>query len=389
MGLFDLVFPKKAKVIHEQGRFETFTGYQPIFTGWNQSLYENQLVRASIDARARNVSKLKVEIEGNPQVKNALKHHPNSWQTWGQFLYRLCTILDIRNTAFIVPMINNVGEITGVYPIMPTDYELVEYKGVPYLRFTFQNREHACMELSKVGIMTKYQFKSDFFGESNNALTPTMELINIQNQGIQEGVKSSATYRFMAKASNFTTDEDLAKERQNFSRNNLESGGGLLLFPHTYTDIKQIDSKPFVVDADQMNIIQRNVYDYFGVNDDVLQNKAFGDSWEAFYEGAIEPFAIQFSEVMTKMLFTPREQSSGSRVFASANRLQYMSTDAKLRFIEGMGDRGMITIDDAREVFNMPPLPDEKGKVYIIRGEYYNTDGKIVNNGGNENGQEE
>ena len=76
-------------------------------------------------------------------------------------------------------------------------------------------------------------------------------------------------------------------------------GGGLLLFPSTYKDIKQIDVKPWVIDADQMKAIKDNVYEYFGVNEDILTNKAVGDAWSAFYEGAIEPFAIQFSEVVT------------------------------------------------------------------------------------------
>ena len=61
---------------------------------------------------------------------------------------------------------------------------------------------------------------------------------------------------------------------------------------------------------EQMKAIKDNVYEYFGVNDDVLTNKAVGDSWSAFYEGAIEPFAIQFSEVMTKMLFKAFEKIS-------------------------------------------------------------------------------
>ena len=153
------------------------------------------------------------------------------------------------------------------------------------------------------GIMTRFQYSDDFFGESNAALSPTMELVNIQNQGISEGVKNAATFRFMARVSNFTKSEDLAKERARFSRENLQSGGGVILWPNTYTDIKQIESKPFVVDAEQMASIRENVFDYFGVNSDILQNKAYGDAWSAFYEGAIEPFAIQFSDIMTKMLF--------------------------------------------------------------------------------------
>ena len=175
----------------------------------------------------------------------------------------------------------------------------------------------------------------------------------------------------MATASNFTNDEDLEEERKQFTRKNLEKGGGILLFPTTYKDIKQIDSKPFVVDAEQMKIINTNVYNYFGVNEDVLQNKAYGDSWSAFYEGAIEPFALQLSEVLTKMIYTLRERELGAKIIASSSALQYMSNQDKLNFTTQMADRGLVTRNEIREVWNMTPLPDEIGNQIPIRGEYY------------------
>ena len=183
--------------------------------------------------------------------------------------------------------------------------------------------------------------------------------------------------RFMAKVNNFTKATDLKNEAKRFSEENFASdGGGILLFPNTYTDIKQVDVKPWIVDADQMKIIKDNVFEYFGVNEDVLENKAFGDAWSAFYEGAIEPFAVQFSEVMTKMLFTLREQSTGNEVMATANRLQYMSNTDKLNVSAQLLDRGIMSINDVREIWQLPPV--EGGDTRIIRGEYYNADEKVT-----------
>ena len=216
-----------------------------------------------------------------------------------------------------------------------------------------------------------------------------MDLIHIQNQGIEEGVKSAATYRFWAQVNNFSKAEDLAKERQRFSEENFSKdaqGGGLLLFPNTYQNINQVKSDPFVVQADEMKLIKDNVYQYFMVNEDVLTNKAFGDAWSAFYEGAIEPFSIQFSEVLTKMLFTLREQSNGNRLMLTANRLQYMSNKDKLDVSSQLLDRGIISINDAREIWNMPPV--EGGDVRIIRGEYWNADEKVSEEGNNGNGED-
>lgn len=374
MGLFDWIFGNRPK---EQGKYEgefkMLDGYKPHFSSWNKDLYESELIRAAIGVRATHISKLKVETQGaaRPALQRKLSHGPNEFQTWGQFLYRLSTILDMHNTAFIVPVYDQYGEPSGVYAPLPEKCKLVSYGGVPYLRYKFTEGT-AALELDYCGVMTKFQYKNDFFGESNHALFPTMDLIHIQNQGIEEGVKSAATYRFMATLNNFSKSEDLAKERKRFTEDNLANGSGLLLFPNTYANVKQIEAKPFTADADQMQMIRDNVFEYFGVNEDVLQNKVYGDAWSAFYEGVVESFAVQFSDVMTKMLFTFREQSEGNRVMATSNRLQYMSNADKLNVSAAMLDRGLMSINEVRDIWNLPPV--ENGDVRVIRGEYYNAD---------------
>lgn len=380
MGLFDKLFGNRPKPKGAyDGVFTMLNGYTPRFTSFNGGVYESELIRSAINARATHISKLNVEIQGSakPALQNKLKHGPNEFQTWSQFLYRLSTLLDVHNTAFIVPIWDEFGEPSGIYAPLPNKCELVQFGAddTPYIRYEFDRQDKAAVELEFCGIMTKFQYKDDFFGENNHALFPTMDLIHIQNQGIQEGVKSAASYRFIAQLSNFSKAEDLKKERRRFTEENFSrdaDGGGLLLFPNTYTNIRQIESKPFVVDADQMKAINDNVFQYFGVNEDVLTNAAFGDKWSAFYEGAIEPFAIQFSEVLTKMLFTFREQSQGSKVMATANRLQYMTNNDKLQVSAQMADRGLMTRNEIREIWNLPPLPEPLGNQLPIRGEYYN-----------------
>lgn len=389
MGLFDFLFKKSPQPRGDyEGVFKMLNGYTPHFTTWGGGMYESELIRAAINARATHISKLHIEMMGaaKPALQNKMRKGPNQFQTWSQFLYRASTILDVHNTLFITPVYDQYGEPSGVYTPLPNRCEIVQYDGTPYLRYEFSDGNRAAIELEYCGIMTKFQYKHDLMGEDNHALFPTMDLIHIQNQGIQEGVKSAATYRFMAQVSNFTKAEDLAKERKRFTEENFSrdaKGGGLLLFPNTYKDIKQIEVKPWVVDDKQMELIKTNVFEYFGVNEDILENKAIGDAWSAFYEGAVEPWAIQFSEVMTRMLYTFREQGQGNQVMATANRLQYMSNQDKLSVAQTMADRGLMTRNEIREIFNLAPLPDDIGNSIPARGEYYNV-GENNNDEGNQ-----
>ena len=397
MSLLDKIFrPNEAKKSEDALRearsfFQTLTAYAPVFTNWGGAIYESEIVRAAIDARARHISKLKVETVGtaNPSLQSKLAQGPNQWQTWSQFLYRVSTILDITNNCFIVPVFDERMIITGMFPVLPSSCSLVEYDGEIWLRYQFANGQFAAVEFRKCALLTKHQYESDFFGDRNTPLKETMQLIHIQNQGIEEGVKNAATFRFMATLNNFSSAEDLRKERERFTETNLSTqskSGGFLLFPNTYKDIKQIDVKPYSIDAEQMKQIRENVFNYFGVNEAVLNNAAKSEELEAFFDGAIEPFAIQFSEAVTKMLFSERERAQGSYLIANANRLQYMSTSQKVAMAKELGDRGAILIDEIRELFNYAPLPDGAGQVAPIRGEYKATDELT---GGNENAEEE
>ena len=389
-GLFDKIFrPKEAKKAISEGVsiFRELSGYRPVFSDWKGEIYESELVRAAIDSRARHISKLSVEMRGTalPSLQNKMKQGPNQWQSWSQFLYRLSTILDIHNTAFVVPVFDASMVITGYYPVLPRQCEIIEYKGEAWVRYKFADGSVAAVELKKCAILNKFQYKNDFFGEPNTSLDDTMKLIDIQNQGIEEAVKNSASYRFLAQVNNFTKADDLKNERVRFSQENLTKeaeAGGLLLFPNTYQNIQQIKSTPYTVDADQMKLIDDNVDKYFGVNDKIMKNEAKGDELDAFFNGAIEPFAIQFSETMTRAIFSERERSQGSYLIANANRLQYMTTSEKVAMAQQMLDRGVMSINEARELFNYAPV--DGGDVRTIRGEYKNSD----DIGGNDNADE-
>lgn len=392
LGIFEKLFGKRQRVAQAAQAFQLLEGYSHAFTTWQGSLFESDMIRAALDAHGRHAARLQPHIEGaaNESLKNRLTIMPNEFQTWPQFLYRLAVVLYARNTAFIAPVIGEYGETTGVVGIVPSHWELVEDRGTPFIRFYFHDNKRMAVELWRVGILTRYQYKSELFGESNEAMRSTLDLIAIQNQGITTGVKNAASYRFMAVSNNWNTDEDLAKERQRFDRFNFsQGGGGVLLFPNTYKDVKQITQDSYKVDADQMKLIKQNVYDYFGVNEDVIQNKAVGDAWLAFYEGAVEWLAINLSEALTRMLYTERERQFGNRVWFTSNRLQYMSNADKMNAISQLADRGLMTRNELRDILNLTPLPEPYGSQIPARGEYYNVNENQQADNGNKQADNE
>lgn len=395
MGLFDKLFPKETKPQEESWHrhsdtFRLLTAYEPIFHDYYGSIYESELVRSAIESKARHISKLKVELQGSaqPSLKAKIKHQPNEWMTWPQFLARCSTILDCTNNLFILPVQNKYFETIGFFPVLPEKVKLVEYKGKLWVRYTFRNNKTGAVEFDRCAYLNKHQYKSDFFGANNHALNRTMDMISIQDQAVKEAVKNSATYRFIASVSNFTSPEDLKEERERFTRENLSGeNGGLLLFPNTYTNVKQIEATPYTIDPKNSEIVKNNIYNYFGTNENIMQGKATSDELDAFFNSAVEPFAIALSEAMSHAIYTELERSYGNHVYVNANRLQYMSQTAKVQVARDLGDRGILTINEIRELFNYAPLPN--GDVAYIRGEYKQVEESEVLNDGTDTNDEE
>ena len=375
MGLFEKFFSKKET---QQADVSTsYTGltiYKPAFTSWNGRLYESELVRAAVDARARAVAKLKIATQGSaqPEFISQFKARPNSMQTFYQFFYRASTILDMDNNCIFVPEIDKYGLTRGFYPVAPQKCDITTRQGTLFLRCTFANNRRVALELSKCFIMTKHQYKNDFFGSNNDCMHGTMSLIDLQQKAIVEAVKNSATFRFLAQATNLSKDEDLKKAKKRFVDTNFSAdSSGMILFPSSMSNIKQVESRPFVVDPKELELIRTNVYNYFGVNEEILQNRATPDQYSAFYEGAVEPFAIQFSDAITACVYTTREMNIGNSIMATANRLQFMSNADKRSVTEVATNAGVMTLDEIRDIWNLPPLPNGAGNVFPHRGEYY------------------
>jgi len=372
MGLFDYIFGRRPKVSKQvNGYFQMLDGYTPVFADYDGGVYEMELTRACIHTFANHCSKLLPVVSGPDSrgIQMMLDNKPNIFMTASQFVYKVATIYDTRNTCFIVPILDEFDRLVGFYPVNPQQTEIIEVAGEPWLRYTFRNGKKAAIELARCGVVSKYLYNSDIKGEDNRALHPTLQLLATQNQGIAEGIKNSASFRFMATIGNFAKAEDLKKERTKWSAENLgPDSGGLALFPNTYTNVQQIQSTAKIVDPEQMSLIQTRVLNYFGSNEKILQNKATGDDWSAYYEGKIEPFAIQLSQAMTCMVYSQNERKRGNAVVWSANRLQYMTNADKLQVSSQLFDRGVLSLNMIMDIWNLPHVPD--GDKRYIRKEY-------------------
>ena len=386
MGFLSKFFPRqdaKSQSPPYHTGYKTFTEYAPAFTSWDGTLYEQLLTRTAVERFAVGCSSLKPEVAGSsttkPKVQALFASQPNDYQTWPAFIRLVATRYKADTTAYIVAQLDRDLNVVGLHSVKPLYVEIVEYEGEPWAIFHLATGLFV-IEWRFVCVLARFQYESDYFGGGNLPLDPTLSLMDTQRQAEELAVKNGARIRFIGKVASLTHEDDLRRKRDRFAEDNLgpNNTSGLMVYDTTFDKVEQVKEDRFTLDPAEMARIENNVFDYFGTNRAILQNSFTEEQWNAYYEGEIEPFAVLLSEGMTSLLYTMQERRRGNRCMFSSNRLQYASMKTKTTTVSEMMDRGVWTINQALEVFQMPPIPG--GNLRLVRGEFYLIDenGKVV-----------
>ena len=349
------------------------------YRSFRGDLAKLDVVAMSIDALARNIAKIELKsvqhkkdsvlvTDTTSDVARVLAH-PNPYMTSYDFLYKVASLYFLSNNVFIWPEYNGKGELIALWPINYKSFTLKKTdNGTLIAQFQLNYSRTYTIPYSRLIHLRNKYTTDDLFGDANDALTPIAELANAQNQGIINGIKNSALIRGILKSINVIKEEDMVKARDRFVQDNLSAAnsGGVMVIDGKF-DYQNIESKPYVVDADTLKEIKDRIFSYFGVNEGFVQNKFTQEEYESVYEGRLEPFAILISQAFTFALHTPRERGFGNTIEANMAKLKYQPMTVITRVIAATNQLGLFTRDEYREMLGYPPLgPDRGGDEIMI-----------------------
>ena len=349
--------------------FNTETWHYVRFSG---ELLDIDTIVACIDALARNLAKMELtairkdkdNISITDRTSDVAKvlRRPNPYQSQYDFIYKVAALYFATNNAYIWPEYDESGNLINLWPINCVFAKLYEKDGVEVLRFQLHHNHWFTVPYSQIIHMRNHYMKDDIFGDSNHAFSSIAELMDAQQQGIKGGIKNSALIRGILKAVQVMKEEDIQASRDRFMKDNfaVENNGGVIFIDGKY-DYTNIESKPYVVDADSMKFTQEKAYSYYGVNEKFIQNTFDSAGYEAVYEGRLEPWACQFMQALTEGIFTERMQSFGNQIVANTKRLKYQSLPTITNMISATRELGLFTRDEYREMLGYEPLGPERG----------------------------
>lgn len=339
------------------------------FYSWNGKIYQSDILRSCITPRAtaigklvakhiRNNSQEGIVINPEPYIRFLLEE-PNPYMTGQMLLEKMINQLELNNNAFALINRDEFGYPCEIYPIPATSADAIYDKnGVLYLRFTLRNMKIVTFAYSDVIHLRQDFNENDIFGTSRaEALTPLMEIVTTTDQGIVKAIRNSSAIKWLLLFKQSLRPEDLKKATKEFVDNYLSidsETGGAAAADGKY-DAKQVEPKDYVPNATQMDKTLQRIYSLLGTNEKIIQSKFTEDEWISYFEAKIEPIAIQLSNEYTRKIFSRRERGFGNKIIFEAANLQYASMNTKLQLVQ-MVDRGALTPNEWREVFNLAPI---------------------------------
>lgn len=395
-SLFNFIFGNKKQQI-TQTQLQMLNGYNSQFTSFGADTYDSKVARQCIDRIATHCAKLipkhiqnSVSNNIKGEVNFMLGNQPNPIMSTFDFIYKTISMLYTDSNAFVYIAKDSDGYITGFYPVLALSYSLLEnLEGTIYLEFKFINGKTYALPYFELIHLRMFYNKNDIFGSHNKVLNTDLETAHTASEGIKNAIKISNNLKGIIHYTNSILKEsDLKKSKEAFVKDflNLENASGIAALDGK-AEFKEVNLKPITLDKDQLAQVNYNIFDYYGISEKIVRNNFTSEEWNAFYEGVIEPRAIQMSYEFTNKIFNQKARKDGHRIVFSTNRLQYATVNDKVAVVAQLSPVGALKIDELRELFDLPAFGGEAGNKIVQS--LNNIDSSIANQyqGGNKNGE--
>lgn len=379
--IFDV---KTTKNIQQYKNAELINSYQSFITSYNAEIYNDLTVRSCVDTIARHVSKLKpVHILKDDNGRNVvdsninslLSIRPNPYMSTSDFLYKVASQLLYYGNAFVYVKRDDKQNIKEFYPIDFNSCELKEYQDNLYIKFNFYNAKTVVIPYSDIIHIRRNYSNHDILGQdAYKPLLETLTNLSKARQSISNKVENGGKISGILQLAGSIGQEDWKIQALNFTKwfkSSTSDTGGVAAIDST-ANFTPVSTKVESAEETQLKYLQAEVYSYFGISEAIVNGSYTETEFQSFYESIIEGIKIQLSQEFTAKVFTENEKKYGNIIDFNSNRLTYASTSNKINMVKELGALGLLTTNEARELFDLPPV--EEGDKRLVSLNYVNAE---------------
>ena len=295
-------------------------------------------------------------------------------------LYKMASDLVYRSNAFAIVFYNaDFTRVQSIVPVTVKSFRIWEEDNNIFFRFVwdYDGKEYTLPYNAVIHFKARYDRKR-FIGTSpESQLKTTLELLDTTGESLRNAVNNSANLKGYLKYNNFADDEELKQKVREFQEAymNAANDGGIAGLDNSM-EFHEITQHTNAIPVTQSAFLRENLYRYYNVNEKILNSTYNESEWNAFYEAVIEPIALQLSLEFTYKLLSERERGFGNKIIFTANRLQYATLQTRVNLGSQLFDRGIITINEYRELMYYEPIED--GDVRMVSLNYVKADEQSI-----------
>lgn len=368
--------------------------YAPIFAfrgeyQGSSDLYESDVIGSIANCIASNLGKLTPQVirrdAAGLTIKDdylakllSLRWSPEITPFDG--LYKMASDLVYKSNAFAVVFYNaDFTRVQSIVPVTVKSFRIWEEENNIFFRFVwdYNGEEYTLPYQSVIHLKARYDRKR-FIGTSpESQLKTTLELLDTTGESLRNAVNNSANLKGYLKYNNFADDDELKQKVREFQEAYMSAAndGGIAGLDNSM-EFHEITQHTNAIPVTQSAFLRENLYRYYNVNEKILNSTYNESEWNAFYEAVIEPIAVQLSLEFTYKLLSERERGFGNKIIFTANRLQYATLQTRVNLGSQLFDRGIITINEYRELMYYEPIED--GDVRMVSLNYVKADEQSI-----------
>ena len=346
----------------------SITGRPGAFSRFSSDPYANDVYRAGVDAIARIAAKMRLQpvirfsdgttADCDDRLARLLQVEPNPLMTAYDMLYMLTTHLYVSNNAYCYVHRDQMGLVMGLYPLHVSNCEyLDDPSGTVYCKFTFSNGKTTVFPYSDVIHLRRHFNSGDVGGDANEAISAGIELANTQNEGIINGIRTSANVRGIIHYTRILSPELLRKYRDEFVEQymGLQNSGGVAAIDNSAEYIP-LNTTSAVVSSEDQEAAKTKIYDYLGISEKIVNSTFSDDDFSAFDESVLEGLALQYGLEFTRKVYTPLQRARGREISCGTSRIAYMSNSVKASILHEVVPAGLVSINEAREMLGLSAI---------------------------------
>lgn len=363
----------------------------------NSNIYDIPEIRTAINFIAEKIGSVpfyhvRADNEGNIDMINdsfqyVLTVRANKYQGPQVFWTHVATIYLLNNNAFIMPCWDNRGNLTALYLLPFTQFQFAREDETGKLVIQFEGNSNYTFYYDDIIHLQKFPtFKG---GASKQATGNYITMANaMENQAVKDA-ETSGRIAGLLQTTFKLKDEDMRKKLEEFKKNFLtaENTTGLGMINADYTLIP-FNFKNTPLNTELLSSIIKQLYNYFGISYEIINNIADELKYEQFVDNTLKPIIYQIEEELTYKLFSRGEISFYNKIQAETVDLEISTLSAKTAFYKEMVYGTIMSRNEIRRRLGMPKGPSELDK-FLGNKNFQTLEPGIYEVGGQENNPED